>query len=79
MGNIDFTEWTPKWPTKPGRYWFYGYPYGMEGKPPAMSLIEIWEGAYTAILDGNFWYASEGWHGKFKKAEFPEPPELEDV
>jgi len=22
------TEWNEKWPTEPGSYWFYGWPYG---------------------------------------------------
>jgi len=79
-------KWTPKWPTEPGSYWFYGCPYDtkyFDGKQiePELNYVEIRKVANGNMIvrSGQFWNKSE-WQGKgmFMKIELPEFPILED-
>lgn len=81
-------KWTQKWPTRPGHYWFYGWPHGFvrgyDGtpNPPQLEHVEAWKDTFNLVVElrGKPWYKcgnSEGrWLGLFCKADLPE---LSDV
>jgi hypothetical protein len=79
------TKWTTKWPTKPGKYWFFGWPYGRssdiadEHLPPELRFVEVREELNTVIViaGGHFWYENEGGVGLFSEVDLPEMPENE--
>jgi len=75
-------KWTKKWPTKPGRYWFYGWPYGnthtvISNVPvePELNPVMVWENG-SVVRDGSFWYKKDGWIGMFCKTDVPELPDV---
>lgn len=83
------SKWTMKWPTKPGHYWFFGWPYGRqwsisgELEAPELNHVLVWEKGHTrgdknpmCIRDGHFWFKAERGIGLFLKFD---PPELPDV
>jgi len=78
------TKWTKKWPTKPGLYWFYGWPWGrtkdVSFKPidPELLSVRIMQvsNGVVYVIKGTFWYKSEGAIGMFCKAELPELPDI---
>lgn len=74
------TKWTTRWPSKPGFYWFYGWPYGETDREPEWNLIKVIQisNGILTVRDGHFWYKSEGGIGKFCKVKFPDKPELGD-
>ena len=76
-------DWTDEWPTEKGTYWFHGWPFGKnngfngEPTPPVTSIVKAvrnGSGTITLVMDGHFFYQSEGAVGKFRKAVLPEPP-----
>ncbi len=75
-------KWTEAWPTKPGMYWFYGWPYGKDEKnpeeKPELNLIEIRaiSNGVMVIRSGQFWFKREGGVGKFTEVDLPELPLL---
>ena len=78
-------KWTTKWPTKPGRYWFYGWPYGnteevISKNPiaPELNSVNIWKvsNGIAIVREGNFWAKSEGGIGLFCEADVPELPDV---
>ena len=47
--------WTKEWPTKPGYYWFFGWPFEREkgNRPAEIHFVELWkEGAF--VTNGYF-------------------------
>ena len=74
-------EWSKKCPTKPGFYWFFGWPYNeekAEGRKPELNSIHV-----TKISNGNmvtrsgaFWFPSEMGEGLFIEAELPTLPNV---
>jgi hypothetical protein len=78
------TKWTKKWPTKPGRYWFYGWPYGHQweigGKfvEPELNCVNVWKvsNGITLVREGNGWDESEGGIGLFCVVDLPELPDV---
>ncbi len=81
-------NWTREWPTEPGRYWFYGYPYGKQktemglgDKKPFLSLVKVDKttNSIMYVLDGQFFFRDSKIIGKFKKADLPELPNLEEL
>ena len=78
-------EWKKEWPTKPGWYWFYGWPFGRDryfkDDPPRLCMvsvhINIINNRITYVRDGQFFYKEECAVGLFKKAEVPDLPNLE--
>ena len=78
------TEWNRKWPTKPGHYWFFGWPYGVtenfDKTPVAPELnhvrvMRVSNGVLT-VRDGSFWSQKEGGIGLFCKINIPAVPDL---
>ena len=78
MSNLNFT-WSVKIPTKEGRYWFYGWPYGQTKEAPGWHLIEVMitpSGPLYA-LKNSFWDPKhEKALGKFTPLILPEPPDI---
>jgi len=78
------TKWTKEWPTEPGRYWFFGWPFGHQweigGKfvEPELNCVNVWKIAngIALVREGNFWDESEGGIGLFCKADLPELPDV---
>jgi len=75
--SID--NWTHKWPTEPGMYWFYGFCWRKmrdEPEEPEMYLVKVRKisNGLMCITDGHFIYKAEGAEGMWLKAELPEPP-----
>ena len=77
-------EWTAKWPTEEGQYWFYGWYWKWEIKekaPPHLSCV----GVYTYAFKNDIRYVSNGLvmhkdeegYGLWAKVEFPDLPDLE--
>ncbi len=65
--------WTEQWPTKPGYYWFYGWPFKDRDDKPKLHFVEVWkEGAF--VTNGHFLYKSEGGEGYWMPVETPTPP-----
>lgn len=73
------TQWKTEWPTEPGLYWFYGFPYGLRERDAKIDLslvraVKNGQGSITCIREGHFFYKSEGAIGKFIPVELPELP-----
>jgi hypothetical protein len=78
--------WTKEWPTKPGWYWFYGWPYGRvelfdEGIEPELNVVNVWKVAngLAYIRNGNFWYKEDKPVGLFCPMDVPELPSKETM
>lgn len=80
-------NWTREWPTEPGRYWFYGYPYGKQktemglgDKTPSLHLVNAdkTSNSMVYVMDGQFLFRDSKIIGMFCKAELPELPNLEE-
>jgi hypothetical protein len=78
-------KWTKEWPMKPGRYWFYGWPYGhtketINGSPvePELNYVNVWKisNGIMWVREGQFWNKGEGAVGLFCKADVPEFPDV---
>jgi hypothetical protein len=72
------TEWTKIWPTEPGWYWFYGWPFDGEkksGREPELNAILVWENG-TLVRGSAFWYKSDGGEGLFCKMDTPKLPNV---
>ena len=80
MPKNSTVGWQPIWPTKPGTYWFYGWPFGNDAdhKPELnlVKIISVSNGVLT-VREGTFWDKSEGWKGVFIKAKLPKLPILQ--
>jgi hypothetical protein len=83
--GMNTHQWTKKWPTKAGRYWFYGWPYGqtkkvMSDEPiaPELNMVDIWEvnNGITFVREGQFWSKNDGGIGLFCEAILPDLPDL---
>jgi hypothetical protein len=79
------SKWTKKWPTKPGRYWFYGWPFGdqqagLSGKfiKPELNCVKVWKvsNGIIHIREGSVWSESEGGIGLFCEMDTPELPDV---
>jgi hypothetical protein len=78
------TEWNKKWPTEPGRYWFYGWRYGrtkdLSNVPIAPELCSVkvvaLRNGVCYVCEGQFWYQSEGGIGLFHSADVPVLPNV---
>ena len=86
-------EWTKKWPTKSGWYWFYGYLYGKKTESnqngdenPSLHPVRVDaddDGKNAMrVTEGQFLYETDDYGdktiGKFIKADLPELPDLEE-
>lgn len=74
-------EWTKEWPTEPGWYWFFGWPYSGEkdsGREPELNTVEVIEipNDLVFVRRGSFWYKSDGGEGLFRKATVPPLPNV---
>lgn len=74
-------QWTREWPTKPGVYWFYGWPYGKSEsgarvRAPEWNLVKVMKcsNGVITVRDGSPWYRHEGWDGMFCEADRPAVP-----
>ena len=74
--------WSREWPTEPGHYWFYGWPYKGEkegGRKPELNHVRVIQASNGVIVirSGYGWYKNE-WSGfeEFTKAILPELPDL---
>lgn len=68
--------WSDKWPTKPGHYWFYGWPFGKSGDLQVKLMsAEAYKGgnAIMVVAEGAFLYRSQA-HGMFAPAYVPREP-----
>jgi hypothetical protein len=81
---VNHPEWTNEWPTEPGHYWFFGYPYGtsiINGDPHKpewyhVTVREVSNGVIV-IRDGHGWDPYDGAVGRFIKINLPEEPYLD--
>lgn len=77
-------EWKKEFPTKPGRYWFYGYRYGKISRgykqDPELTLVKVSKisNGVMYISDGQFMHKKEVECPNFKLVDLPELPELDD-
>lgn len=76
--------WKNEWPTEPGSYWFYGWPYGIgqfKKETPELNYVEVRKvtNGMMVVNSGAFWYKSEGWIGMFSKVDIPEFPDLSEI
>ncbi len=69
-------NWSLKWPTKSGQYWFYGSRFGDDENK--FWFVDVWmtgNGLPVYVMAGNFMYKSEGHSGVWQEIEFPAKPE----
>jgi len=73
------SPWTEEWPTKPGRYWFFGWRtahgnYDMD--PKLMSVYARRAGGerpwLVFVADGHFFWEREGARGAWVPADVPD-------
>ena len=75
--------WTRDWPTKPGRYWFYGYRHGRVScgydcdRVLLMVVVKKTGSGVVCIAEGHFLYKQEVEDAQFTDAILPELPEVE--
>lgn len=75
-------EWTKKWPTKEGIYWFFGYRYGKVSCgsecEPELCLVTVRRAAngFMFTAEGQFMYKNETEEAHFQRASLPKPPTL---
>lgn len=77
-GEWKDDSWTAKWPTTPGYYWFYGWPFrGRDYEPEMLFVKVIFTGDKRAayVTMGTFIYESDS-SGKWMSAVLPTPPEV---
>ena len=81
--SVDrLVNWSEDWPTMPGFYWFFGWPYKGEkelGRKPELNSVRVMEisNGMMVTRSGAFWFQSEwGGEGRFIKAEIPPMPDL---
>jgi len=78
-------EWSTEWPTEPGFYWFYGWPYKKEkerGIKPELNSIKVSKISNGVMItrSGAFWFREEwGGEGKFISAKMPALPDIEEA
>ena len=72
--------WTKQWPTEPGFYWFYGWPFRDREHKPELHFVDVWKviNGITFVTQGFFLYKEEGADGYWMPAELPELPEMEE-
>ena len=70
-------QWTYEWPTEPGMYWFFGWPFGaLTTDAPEKMSVEVFLGGDkkpVRVGGGNFMYASENC-GVWTPANVPDDP-----
>lgn len=69
--------WTTEWPTEPGHYWFWGYPFKRSDRPDEMHLVRVYRVAngVANVTNGHFLYKAEARDGgRWAPATLPEPP-----
>jgi len=82
MAEKHTDGWTHEFPTKPGKYWFYGYRYGKtpcgtEADPELMIMdFRKISNGVMASVDGQFVFKSELEEPHFKKFVPPDLPEF---
>ena len=74
-------QWSNGWPSKPGKYWFYGWPYKEEKRerPPELHFVEVIKisNGLMVVRSGAFWFKSEwGGEGMFYEIDLPSLPDL---
>jgi len=71
-------KWTKTWPTEPGMYWFYGWPFGEKSHKPELNLVRLWAVSNGVIMirDGTSWFKNEGGIGMFCEVKLPDLPIL---
>ena len=69
-------NWTSKWPTEPGYYWFYGWCFNDRDGPANLHYVEVFKIAngIARVTDGHFLYEREGGEGIWRPVELPEIP-----
>jgi len=71
-------QWTSEWPTEPGMYWFYGWPF-LQGEPtdePEWVSVEVFfdgGGKSVWVGGGHFMFKSEN-RGLWTPAILPDAP-----
>ncbi len=65
--------WTPKWPQKAGKYWFYGKKYSSD--KPHLNYAEVWKTATgnAYVCGGTFLYPTEA-SGVWQEVVLPKLP-----
>ena len=85
LGQVELLvrcDWSSKFPTEDGWFWFYGYRFGKIscGYPqkPELIMVRCHKSAngFTYVAAGNFMYQSEVECPNFIKAELPELPSI---
>jgi len=74
-----YDNWSSDLPSKPGHYWFYGWPFGDTSRDPEWNHIIVRKisNGVMVIREGHFWGGSaEKAKGLFVLINFPEPPNL---
>lgn len=71
--------WTTEWPTEPGFYWFYGWPYRDREREPEWCFVRVSQIANKKPMyatNGHVMYKSDGGTGKWLPVVLPEAPEV---
>lgn len=53
--TVAVTQWSSRWPTVDGVYWFYGYPWGYRESKPDLLCVQVHR------VSNGFLYATEGY------------------
>ena len=79
--NKKMDEWAEEWPTEPGYYWFYGWPFILRHYAPRLHFVHVRKlkknGLLLMATNGHFLWQSRGAYGLFMSAEVQELPELD--
>ena len=76
----ESASWSETWPTEPGYYWFYGWPFKSRCHNPELHFVRAFRTANSLALvtNGHFLYRTEGGEGYWMPARVPELPTQED-
>ncbi len=63
--------WSMEWPTRTGKYWFYGWCWKSAAGNPEMHLVDVYANntGVSYVTGGHFLYKSEGAYGRWTKSD----------
>ncbi len=77
--NDPYGQWSSRWPTKEGSFWFYGL-RNEKDKEPATYLVRVRPNIqgklYVESEGGLFLFQDQGAEGMWRRAELPELPAI---
>ncbi|MCK9558588.1 MAG: hypothetical protein M0R50_11185 [Candidatus Cloacimonetes bacterium] len=85
---MNKTIWSKEWPTKPGRYWLYGwtsnYIKSKRKKKPELMYVDVYEigiekTSLAFICKGGLIYKRDGADGLWAPIDLPELPSEQEL